>query len=65
MDIEQLCRQLRTKIRAEDKEHSTADCYCNWTKRYLKFCAARKYSKANCTAEKAVELFLSSLANEG
>jgi len=40
------------------------EAICNWVRRYLQFCQQRKYSKANCTAEKAVELFLSSLANE-
>lgn len=64
MDIEAIAAKVRTKIRAESKEESTADAYCGWTRRYLKFCQKRKLSKANCKAEKAVEMFLSSLAND-
>jgi integron integrase len=63
VNVDEICLALRTKIRAESKEESTADAYCGWVRRYLKFCKERRYTKANCAAEKAVELFLSDLAN--
>jgi integron integrase len=64
MDIDKILRDLRTKIRAEQKEESTADAYCNWTRRFLKYCQASKLSKGNCSAEQAVTQFLSMLAND-
>lgn len=55
--------EIETKIRAQHKEQSTADAYWGWVKRYLDWCRAEKIGKET-QAEKAVEQFLSMLANK-
>jgi site-specific recombinase XerD len=60
MDIEKL---IVEKIRSQGKADSTAEVYFHWVDRFLKFCANNGINKSNTSAEKAVELFLSMLAN--
>jgi integron integrase len=60
MDLE---KRLREKIRAQGKADSTADAYWHWSNRYLAYCRKCGIGKET-KAEKAVERFLSHLANE-
>ena len=54
--------EIEQKIRAQGKSPATAEAYWGWVYRYLAFCKAREIGK-DTLAEKAVELFLSQLAN--
>lgn len=60
MDIEKM---IRDKIRSQGKADSTAEVYHHWVDRYLRFCASNGINRSNATAERAVEKFLSMLAN--
>jgi integron integrase len=61
MDIEKMVRE---KIRSQGKADGTADAYFGWVDRYLKFCVKNKIKKGDMPAERAVEKFLSMLAND-
>ena len=55
---------LREKIRSQGKESSTADVYWHWWQRYVNYVRQNKIGKET-QAERAVERFLSTLANHG
>lgn len=55
-------KQIRERIRLQQKSDSTADAYVHWFNRYLSFCQANKIGKET-KAEVAVEKFLGFLAN--
>lgn len=55
--------QLRETIRSQGKADATADAYWGWIKRFLDYCRDNGIGKET-QAEKAVEKFLSALANE-
>lgn len=57
-------KTLREKIRSQGKETSTADAYWHWWQRYVNYLRANKIGKET-QAERAVERFLSTLANHG
>lgn len=61
MDIEKM---IREKIRSQGKADGTADAYVGWVDRYLKFCIKNGIKKGEMPAERAVEKFLTMLAND-
>lgn len=54
--------EIEQKIRSQHKKLSTANSYWGWVQRYYAFCKSKGIGKET-PAEKAVEMFLSKLAN--
>ena len=59
--------KLRTTIRAQGKADSTADVYWYWIERFIRFAKAKRgvWVDPQSMGRRQVEIFLSSLANEG
>jgi integron integrase len=64
MKLEQ---QLREKIRSQGKADSTADAYWYWVERFLRFAKEKRgdWVQPADMGKRQVEIFLSSLANDG
>lgn len=64
MKLEQ---QLREKIRSQGKADSTADAYWYWVERFLRFAKEKRgeWVQPSDMGRRQVEIFLSSLANDG